>query len=155
MAAGLEHYEKYGLGGDTINELNQRALKAHKPMMPSLSIHPNCRCTLIPIGDGNSEILESSNLRLAAMTPKPHPQRLWIHGTGGNDLRAYDFEGITVKEAADRMAKVVDALPKMADYVEGWKFMNKPQIALLRKTCGNTQKSRWACRGCQYVGECK
>jgi len=22
-------------------------------------------------------------------------------------------------------------------------------------TCGNTQKSRWACRGCEYVGECK
>lgn len=67
MVAGLEHYEKYGLGGDTINELNQRALKAHKPMIPSLPVH----------------------------------------------------------------------------------------LALLRKTCGNTQKSRWACRGCQYIGECK
>ena len=22
-------------------------------------------------------------------------------------------------------------------------------------TCGNTQRSRWACRGCEYVGECK
>jgi len=23
------------------------------------------------------------------------------------------------------------------------------------KTCVNTQKSRWACRGCEYIGECK
>lgn len=28
-------------------------------------------------------------------------------------------------------------------------------VVLLRKTCGNTQKSRWVCRGCQYIGQCK
>lgn len=73
---------------------------------------------------------------------------IYLAYCGENDsFQAYEFDGTNFVDTEHRD--------------DGKKFRLEKQIKQislsleLRKTCGNTQKSRWACRGCQYVGECK